>query len=166
MNFKRFSRSSWRRDPGRHSVFGKLDHAESQLSLGAFKKNGFTHHDLEGLTRIPTYEAWKEEKNTDNVQESIKAPEPSIFRVSSHETLAHGGLHHEARRRRTSETDSLKNLSNETEVEKGSAGIHTPPDSGRVRPEVFKTTWKEIVFVCCILVSLSMAVSIDSLLLL
>lgn len=162
MDFKRLSRNSWRREPGRSGAASRLGHAESQQSLGpeeyhSFKKNGFPHKDLEGLTSIPTYQEWKDEQSF--VEDSNETPRTSISLSSSQETLAPGESHHEAQSRRTSDTDSLKRTPNEAEIEKGSVGTNPSRDPGRARPEAFDTTWKEIIFICCILASLSMAVS-------
>lgn len=162
MNFKRVSRNSWRREPGKSGAAGRLGLAKSQQSLDSeeyrsFKKHGFPHKDLEGLKSIPTYQEWKDEQSV--VEDSNESPRTSISLSSSQETLAPGELHHEAQSRRTSDTDSLKHTPNETEIEKGSIGTDPSQDRGRARPEVFDTTWKEIIFICCILVSLSMAVS-------
>jgi hypothetical protein len=162
MNFKRLSRNSWRREHGKSGAAGRLGHAASQQSLGSeeyrtFKENGFPHKDLESLTSIPTYQEWKDEHSF--VEDSNETPRTSISLSPSQETLAPGESRHEAQSRRTSDTDSLKHTPNETEIEKGSIGTNPSHDLGRARPEVFDTTWKEMIFICCILVSLSMAVS-------
>lgn len=166
MNFKRLSKNGWCLEARRHSASGKLIHADSQQSLGSqeyreFKMKGFTHHDLKGLTRIPTHEHRKKNKKDEVSDDTDSTPRESMSRLSSQETLAPQELLHQPLSTSTSVIDNLKKVSDESEMEKGSVGIAPPRDPGRDRPEVFETTFKEIIFLCCMLVSLAMAVSDD-----
>lgn len=162
----RFSKSSQRSRsaPLRVNDVQVLSKSDTQFTLGCeeyrvFKKNGFAHHGMEGLKIIPREDRWAERNSDEPVESDEEAQSMrTVSRLSSQETLAP----RESQSRRESQTDSLKDIPIEAEIEKGIQNSEPPANLGRARPEVFKTTWKEVIFVICILSSLSMAVSYHS----
>lgn len=112
---------------------------------------------------IPIEEHWERGEAAMRGENSQATLIRSISRLSSQETLTM----QEPESRRVSnpdsdtKTDSLKDLQPDVDIEKESAISSPDRDPGRARPEVFDSTIKEVIFVICILMSLSMAVRLS-----